>query len=1003
MPRMLWRDCLTQKEFEAYGFSPKDIERQEIMFEIIHTEADYVQDLVLIREVFIKPLRHLHVLSEEEIQELFANIEEILPIHECIKKSLLQRQQDQYPVLEGVADVLLPWVPALYVYARYLCNQTRALRLMNQLLQSNDKFNHFFKERYSRSECRGLAMDAFLILPFQRLLKYPLFLKHLVQATPANHPDYEMAQGVIIQFDALIGKIQRDKLHADRVDALQHLGTWIKGLDVYPLVHPQRHIVKEGLLCQVKTQPLPPSRLHPGTMEFRVMPNQLTPVYMLIMTDLVVLARPRSRRSSGLAAIPFGKHDAGDMGETTAANLGALLAETDAGKPLSELACSECPKASGPKYSLMCPPGSLSSAHPIEPKEDSALSHAFRCYISCQGRSQLFVFRCTNADECRQWVEMINEVSLKHAAAAALKWDAQAGSTAVAAEASAALSSQPDKHALNWPVKPKSRPLSLASNLTPKWFEPSVGDTKPVGLRISPQKTTGDLRPAPATSTAAISEPLSGPVGSGEGRGRTRAVSCVDLMHAPHDMAMPASPTRGKPTSPTINPHSPAANGIGCASSPRRPDKKVAKSNTFLPFSVKKWKLPTSDAYALRKFRKQLHDYGRKDKPTTDGHSRRTDSAVTLTHGNAPGSKDRATDVLQRSSSQLHVRPLSVQVQSALSPRYKRSQSVVEATHGPIVQLVLDKSSIQPLTALATPTAPSLTNNYVPVDLAAKKPPTPTPSTPRRTPTIVESRNVTTPLPASMARIRPLPRVASNPVLPASPVFRPIHPSSADAVTPTRTEYLMRSDASDGASVHSDSVVSSPFSSSLTVTQEPLSGSCRSSGRSTPSTPPAPTTGLKVARCVVPAYSCHTEPVSGEAILHDDFYASRVFAKGLQGYARMQHPRSFDLPDPSSHTYTRSDAQPFSLDTISSHSLPVADSSSTASLHQLSASYLHRPAGRSKPLPVPPIDKVGPGKPASPFASATTLLELNHCVNYYGNKGHGPNPNPGKPLSHATP
>ena len=33
-------------------------------------------------------------------------------------------------------------------------------------------------------ECRGLALEAFLIKPVQRLLKYPLFFRELLQATP---------------------------------------------------------------------------------------------------------------------------------------------------------------------------------------------------------------------------------------------------------------------------------------------------------------------------------------------------------------------------------------------------------------------------------------------------------------------------------------------------------------------------------------------------------------------------------------------------------------------------------------------------------------------------------------------------------------------------------------------------------------------------------------------------------------------------------------------------
>lgn len=39
-------------------------------------------------------------------------------------------------------------------------------------------------------EVRNLELDAFLILPLQRLCKYPLFLRQLINETPEHDPGH---------------------------------------------------------------------------------------------------------------------------------------------------------------------------------------------------------------------------------------------------------------------------------------------------------------------------------------------------------------------------------------------------------------------------------------------------------------------------------------------------------------------------------------------------------------------------------------------------------------------------------------------------------------------------------------------------------------------------------------------------------------------------------------------------------------------------------------------
>ncbi|KAJ1915247.1 hypothetical protein H4219_004411 [Mycoemilia scoparia] len=265
--RMLWQEGFTPKEMAQISLSEDGIKRQEVIYEIIQTEADYVKDLQIIIETFEKPLRSFKVIPNEDIDMIFNNVLEILGVHQRLSKALLERQKLQYPVVNDISDVITRFVDNFRVYTRYICNQDRALKRLECLKKSSERFSVFYKERQERPECRGLTIDTFLLMPFQRLLKYPLLIQNLLKYTPAdgvirrsdgrriitsstataiNTNVYLAGKKLLDKLEGRIQRIQKAKTLTDNMEELEKLASQISGLDGFVVAEQDRKLLKSG-------------------------------------------------------------------------------------------------------------------------------------------------------------------------------------------------------------------------------------------------------------------------------------------------------------------------------------------------------------------------------------------------------------------------------------------------------------------------------------------------------------------------------------------------------------------------------------------------------------------------------------------------------------------------------------------------------------------------------------------------------------------------------------
>ncbi|KAJ3089936.1 Myosin 10A, isoform D, partial [Quaeritorhiza haematococci] len=209
----------------------EEIKRQEVIYELIVTEREYIRDLKIIIELFLKEMREKKIVQPRGVNIIFSNVEQLLPVN-----------QAQY----------------LKIYTLYCGNQPEATAYLRQS-KHNQALNMFLQHCFGRKECRGLDIGAFLLKPVQRICKYPLLIGQLLKNTPTYHIDHKN----LVQAHETINKVV-DVVNERRrfVENQQKMLATLAKLEFsrQQLVHePARRFIYEGMLHKFSKSALLPS------------------------------------------------------------------------------------------------------------------------------------------------------------------------------------------------------------------------------------------------------------------------------------------------------------------------------------------------------------------------------------------------------------------------------------------------------------------------------------------------------------------------------------------------------------------------------------------------------------------------------------------------------------------------------------------------------------------------------------------------------------------------
>uniref|UniRef100_A0A8C1ZVY8 Vav 3 guanine nucleotide exchange factor b n=1 Tax=Cyprinus carpio TaxID=7962 RepID=A0A8C1ZVY8_CYPCA len=181
------------------------------LLEIKQTEAKYSETLETIEKYFMIPL--IKFISATEIDKIFINIPDLVKIH----RSLLAEIQDsvQNRNAENLHQIFIIYKDRLLLYGKYCGHVESAISVLDFICKEKEGVRLKLEECSKRANNGKFTLRDLLVVPMQRVLKYPLLLQELVKYTSDNKENSNLR----LALDAM--RVKRDVETLREIDQYQ--------------------------------------------------------------------------------------------------------------------------------------------------------------------------------------------------------------------------------------------------------------------------------------------------------------------------------------------------------------------------------------------------------------------------------------------------------------------------------------------------------------------------------------------------------------------------------------------------------------------------------------------------------------------------------------------------------------------------------------------------------------------------------------------------------------
>uniref|UniRef100_A0A8D2MFM3 Dynamin-binding protein n=1 Tax=Zonotrichia albicollis TaxID=44394 RepID=A0A8D2MFM3_ZONAL len=192
--------------------------RVKIIAELLQTEKDFISDLDLCIQEVIQPLRNMQI-ARFDVDGLFSNVELVHQLSAKLLSLLEEATTDVEPPKQIIGEVFLQIKGPLEDTYKIYCYHHDEAHTMLEYYEKDEELKQHLRDCVQSLKGKPNLMDlgSLLIKPVQRLMKYPLLLRELLNSTPASHPDHEALQHALFTMRTINWNINELKRRKDLV------------------------------------------------------------------------------------------------------------------------------------------------------------------------------------------------------------------------------------------------------------------------------------------------------------------------------------------------------------------------------------------------------------------------------------------------------------------------------------------------------------------------------------------------------------------------------------------------------------------------------------------------------------------------------------------------------------------------------------------------------------------------------------------------------------------
>lgn len=272
----------------------REVERQEVINELLVTEASHLRTLRVLDVLFYQRLRKESLLSREELALLFPNLPELIEIHNSLSESM-RKLREEGPVIKEIGDLMLARFDGRareelqQVAADFCASQATALEMIKTKQRKESRFQLFMQEAESNPQCRRLQLKDLIISEMQRLTKYPLLLENIIRHTPGETQEHQKlcrARDQCREILRYVNEAVKRSENQHRLEAYQ------KRLDATSLERTSNPLAAEFKSLDLRGRHM----IHEGPLNWRISKDKTIDLHVLLLEDLLVLLQRQDER-----------------------------------------------------------------------------------------------------------------------------------------------------------------------------------------------------------------------------------------------------------------------------------------------------------------------------------------------------------------------------------------------------------------------------------------------------------------------------------------------------------------------------------------------------------------------------------------------------------------------------------------------------------------------------------------------------------------------------------